>query len=106
MRQSVRYLGLILVMLLGLYPIAELTRVIVVSGTYYFPDMDGQFIAEITIMWFLYLLIIPVFLLINKQANDSRRKIKNGAEKGKNDGRQREEITDGRDIIIRVDYQK
>ncbi len=66
MDRQIRYLGLILVMLLGLYPIIELTRVIIVSGRYYFPDMDAQFFAEVAIMWLLYLSIIPVFLFISK----------------------------------------
>jgi uncharacterized membrane protein len=65
MYSQLKYLGLTLVMLLGLYPIVELTRVIIVSGEFYFPEMKGQFAAEIAIMWILYLAIVPVFLLIN-----------------------------------------
>jgi flagellar biosynthesis/type III secretory pathway M-ring protein FliF/YscJ len=68
MYRNLKYLVLTLVMLLGLYPIAELTRVIVVSGEYYFPDMKGQFIAEIAIMWALYLAIVPVFLVFNNHS--------------------------------------
>jgi uncharacterized membrane protein len=64
MYRSIRFLGLVLIMLLALYPIAELTRVILVSGEYYFPEMKGQFGAEITIMWAMYVSIIPVFLLL------------------------------------------
>jgi len=54
-------------MLLGLYPVVELTRVIIVGGTYYFPEMRFKFATEITVMWVLYLAIIPVFLMINRQ---------------------------------------
>jgi len=49
-------------MLLGLYPVAELTRVIIINGIRFFPEMTGQFMAEIVLMWVLYLLIIPLLL--------------------------------------------
>lgn len=65
MYRNIKYLGLTLVMLLGLYPIAELTRVIIVSGEFYFPNMKGQFVAEIAVMWILYLSIAPVFMIFN-----------------------------------------
>ena len=66
-------------MFLGSYPVVELTRVIAVSGTYYFPDMQGWFVFEIAGMWLLYLAIIPVylfftrpiFILNRKKANES-----------------------------------
>ena len=61
-------------MLLALYPIAELTRVIVVSGEYYFPGMKGQFGFELAAMWTMYLAIIPVFLLINNHKIRNYRK--------------------------------
>ncbi len=67
MYRQLKYLGMVLIMLLGLYPIAELTRVILVSGTYYFPGLKSQLIAEIIIMWTLYLSIAPVFLLFNNR---------------------------------------
>jgi hypothetical protein len=67
MYRRLKYLGLIVIMLLALYPIAELTRVIIVSGTFYFPEMKGQLVAETTIMWVLYLSIVPVFLLFNNR---------------------------------------
>ena len=76
MYRSIKYLGLVLVMLLGLYPIVELTRVIVVSGVYYFPEMKGQFAAEVGIMWILYLMIVPVFLLVNQQRIRNYNKLK------------------------------
>jgi hypothetical protein len=49
-------------MFLGSYPVIELTRVIVVSGTSYYPEMKGWFTFEIAGMWLLYLSIIPVYL--------------------------------------------
>ena len=76
MYRSIKLLGLALIMLMALYPIAELTRVILVSGEYYFPEMKGQFGAEITIMWAMYLSIIPVFLLINNRRLRSYQKKK------------------------------
>lgn len=65
---KLRFLGLALIMLLGLYPIAELTRVILISGYAYYPNMNVQFIVEIIIMWLLYLAIIPVFLFTSRRA--------------------------------------
>ncbi len=76
MYRNIKYLVLALVMLLGLYPITELTRVIIVSGEYYFPEMKGQFAAEIAIMWILYLSIVPVFLVFNSYRLRNYRKIK------------------------------
>ncbi len=67
MYRQLKYLGLVLIMLLSLYPIAELTRVIIVSGIYYFPGMKGQLVAEVIIMWILYCSIIPVFLLFTSR---------------------------------------
>jgi len=72
-----KYLGLALVMLLGLYPIVELTRVIIVSGQFYFPEMKGQFAAEIAVMWILYLSIVPVFLLFNNRRLRFYRRMRN-----------------------------
>lgn len=72
-----KYLGLALVMLLGLYPIVELTRVIIVSGQFYFPEMKGQFAAEIAVMWVLYLSIVPVFLLFNNRRLRFYRRMRN-----------------------------
>jgi hypothetical protein len=60
-----RYLGLALVLLLGLYPIAELTRVIRDDKEFYYPHMETQFTIEMVSMWVLYLCIIPVFLWFN-----------------------------------------
>jgi uncharacterized membrane protein len=89
-------------MLLGLYPIVELTRVIVVSGEHYFPEMGGQFAAEIAIMWTLYLLIIPVFLLLVNSFLRQARK----AEKPEKDGSKEKNLADlrGKGDFIRVNY--
>jgi hypothetical protein len=57
-----KYLLLLILMLLGLYPIAELTQLILVSGVYYYPELKGQFVGEIVVMWALYAAVIPVFL--------------------------------------------
>lgn len=57
-----KHLGLSLIMLLGLYPIIELTRIIILNGWTIWPEMKGCFWTEIAIMWTLYLAIIPVFL--------------------------------------------
>lgn len=59
-------LTLSLIMSGGLYPTVELTRVILVSGTYYYPGMTHYFYLEIAGMWIFYLAIIPVFLLFAK----------------------------------------
>ncbi len=64
-----RLLGLILIMLLTLYPAVELTRVIVVAGPLYFPQMQGKFVYEIVTLWVMYLLMIPVYLWITADAS-------------------------------------
>jgi hypothetical protein len=74
MHRNLIYWELSLIMLLALYPIIELTRVIVVSGQFYFPQMEGQFWVEIAFMWTMYLSIIPVFLLINNYLRRSYRR--------------------------------
>ena len=57
-----RIKGLIiaLVMCLGLYPVAELTRVVWTISYAYDPDRLSTWVAETIIMWILYLLIIPI----------------------------------------------
>ena len=91
-------------MLLGLYPIAELTRVIIVSGRYYFPDMDGQFIVEIAVMWVLYLLIIPVYLMINNHIKSDIQKNRS-AMKSDTTRRQDSTFPGGGSKVIRVEYK-
>ena len=66
MKMRLRLLPLLAIMFLGSYPVIELTRVIVVSGTYYYPDMKGWFGVEIAAMWLFYLSIIPVYLLFTR----------------------------------------
>jgi hypothetical protein len=80
---KLRYLPLLAIMILGSYPVIELTRVIVVSGTYYFPDMKGWFALEIAAMWIFYLSIIPVYLLFTQPSFSLfRRKVSNNNVKG------------------------
>jgi hypothetical protein len=85
MYRRLKYLGLVMIMLLALYPIAELTRVIVISGTFYFPEMKWQLVSEVTIMWFLYLSIVPVFLLFNNRKIRHLRKLRRGMMKRPSD---------------------
>jgi hypothetical protein len=70
--RNIRMIGLIVIMLSALYPVVELTRVIIVSGTYYLPEMRGHYVAEIIAMWVLYLGIIPVFILIGTTGKSNR----------------------------------
>ena len=51
---------ILLVMVLGFYPVFELTRIIVVDGMRIYPDKLPQFIFEIVFMWVFYLGIIPL----------------------------------------------
>ena len=104
MYHRIKYLGLVLVMLLGLYPIAELTRIIVVGGEYYFPNMKGQFGAEVALMWVLYLSIVPVFLLVNntrlRRYRNKKSEILRQAEMKRNLSL----LTQRKEDYIRVDY--
>ncbi len=104
MYQQIKYLGLALIMLLGLYPIIELTRVIIISGEAYFPEMKGQFAAEIAIMWILYLSIVPVFLFVHSRI--MRYYSPKTEESRKHSGRKEPSfrIEDGRGEYIRVQY--
>jgi hypothetical protein len=68
-------------MFLGSYPVIELTRVIVVSGTSYYPDMKGWFTFEIAGMWLLYLSIIPVYLFFTRTSLN-KKKVTNNHVKG------------------------
>jgi hypothetical protein len=104
MYRSIKFLGLALVMLLSLYPIAELTRVILVSGNYYFPEMEGQFAAEITIMWVLYLSIVPVFLIINDHRLRHYRLMKRRILKQTKIKMKHSLLSDENNNYIRVDY--
>jgi len=104
MYRTVRYLGLVLIMLLALYPIAELTRVILVSGEYYFPEMKGQFGAEIAIMWLLYLSIIPVFLLLNTHNLRNYRRKREKLLKNSMRKQHLKTLAAGESNIIRINY--
>lgn len=106
MYRNIKYLVLILVMLLGLYPIIELTRVIIVSGEIYFPEMTGQFVAEIAIMWTLYLSIAPVFLVFNNHKLRHYRKMKREMLK-QNRAKKDLGLSSGEKVdYIRVDYSR
>jgi hypothetical protein len=104
--QYIKYLGLDLVMLLGLYPVAELTRVIIVSGTYYFPEMHGQFAVEIALMWILYLSIIPVFLFINGRGLHIMSDVNKEAPGKRGKRNIAVPLFKNPDDIIRVNYEK
>jgi hypothetical protein len=74
---------LLAIMFLGSYPVIELTRVIVVSGTAYYPNMRNWFAVEIAAMWFLYLSIIPVYLFFTRTGFSlNRKKVTNDHAKG------------------------
>jgi hypothetical protein len=62
---KLKLLKLILIMACGLYPIAELTRLILISGRYYYPEMEPQFYTEVSVMWIMYLSIPIIFYKIN-----------------------------------------
>jgi hypothetical protein len=100
----IKYLGLALVMLMGLYPIVELTRVIIVNGQYYFPEMSAQFNAEVAIMWVLYLGIIPVYLIVSNYILRVPSKTKKEALKPVKDRRPSLLLEEKADYI-KVDYR-
>lgn len=104
MYHYLKYLGLALIMLLGLYPIAELTRVIVVSGVFYFPDMTGQLYAEVAVMWVMYLSIIPVFLFFNNRRSQDDRRLRRRALKQNSPEMNMNSLAENRSIRIPVKY--
>ena len=55
-----------LIMCLGLYPAAELTRVIWVISYAYDPSRLATWIAETVVIWLLYLAIIPAIVYLNR----------------------------------------
>ena len=60
-----KFLIILLVILLTLYPIVELTRVIVISEIILrvHPEIpQSQFITELVVMWLFYLGIIPILV--------------------------------------------
>jgi len=61
-RIILRVLIITLVMCLGFYPAAELTRIIWSVSFAYDPGRLATWIAETVIIWVLYLLIIPVMI--------------------------------------------
>lgn len=61
-----RWLVLAIIMLCGLYPVLELTRMILVAWEWYYPAMGGEFIREIALMWLMYLGIIPLYIWVTR----------------------------------------
>jgi len=61
-RRGIKALIIALVMCLGLYPAAELTRVIWMVSFAYDPTRLTTWVAETAIIWLLYLSIIPVMI--------------------------------------------
>jgi len=61
-KTGIRALIIALVMCLGLYPAAELTRVIWIVSFAYDPSRLATWVAETAIIWLLYLSIIPIMI--------------------------------------------
>lgn len=57
-----RVLFTLLIIILTLYPIAELTRILWTQSIYYHPRLFSTFAFETAFMWTLYLCVIPVLL--------------------------------------------
>jgi hypothetical protein len=51
---AIRICLLLALILFTLYEPAELTRVIVTSGHYYYPEKHGSFVREISFIWSRY----------------------------------------------------
>lgn len=78
-----RYFPLLAIMFLSSYPVVELTRLIIVSGSLYYPEMQGWFVFELAGMWLLYLSIIPVYLYFTRPGFGlNRKKVGGGDVKG------------------------
>ncbi len=58
--------GLLLIMLLVLYPTIELSRMILINGWSLFPELKYSFVMELVIIWICYFAIIPTYLLVMK----------------------------------------
>jgi len=69
----VKALVISLVMCLGLYPTAELTRVIWAISFPYDPDRLAIWVFETVSIWILYLSIIPVMILSIRWFESQRR---------------------------------
>ena len=55
-----------LIMCLGLYPAAELTRVIWTISFVYDPERLTTWVTETVIIWLLYLAIIPAIIYLSR----------------------------------------
>jgi len=67
-KTGMKVLIIALVMGLGLYPVAELTRVIWTISFAYEPGRLTTWIVETAIMWLLYLSIIPVMIFSRRRS--------------------------------------
>ena len=65
-KTRIKALIIALVMCLGLYPAAELTRVIWTISFVYDPSRLITWVAETAIIWLLYLSIIPVMIYYSR----------------------------------------
>ena len=61
-KTKIKGLIIALVMCLGLYPVAELTRVVWTISFAYDPSRLTTWVAETAIIWLLYLSIIPIMI--------------------------------------------
>lgn len=73
----VRILLILIVMLLNLYPAVEMTRVILFSGTHYYPAlMLMEYRIEIALIWTCWLLTIPALIGIFRIAGFFRGRLR------------------------------
>lgn len=64
--KGVKTLVAALIMCLGLYPAAELTRVIWTISFAYDPERLTTWVTETVIIWLLYLAIIPAMMYLSR----------------------------------------
>jgi hypothetical protein len=52
--------------ILSSYPPLELTRLIWTAGIYYYPNLDGSFVVETSIIWLFWVATpVSIWLLLN-----------------------------------------
>jgi len=69
--KGVKTLVMALIMCLGFYPAAELTRVIWTISFVYDPNRLTTWVTETAIIWLLYLAIIPALIYFNRLQVDN-----------------------------------
>ena len=69
--KGVKTLVMALIMCLGFYPAAELTRVIWTISFAYDPNRLTTWVTETAIIWLLYLAIIPALIYFNRLQVDN-----------------------------------